>query len=191
MRLVQRAHQFLGQALSDGDLAIDATAGNGRDTAFLASRIGSMGKVFAFDVQQEAIESTRSRLEQDGLLDRVSLHLCSHDRMKEKLPLQSLGKVSAIAFNLGYLPGGNKEITATPETTTRALISTCALLRSGGILTLIAYRGHFGGREECDAARAELERSDLELEVIGDCSEGATSPLLFIARKTKINAPTP
>ena len=111
MRLVQRAHQFLGQALSDGDLAIDATAGNGGDTAFLASRIGSMGKVFAFDVQQEAIESTRSRLEQDGLLARVSLHLCSHDRMKEKLSLQSLGKVSAIAFNLGYLPGGNKEIT--------------------------------------------------------------------------------
>ena len=70
---VELSHFYAAQAAGPGGVCIDATAGNGNDTAFLAGLVGPEGKVYAFDVQQKAIASTKKRLEDRGLQERVRL----------------------------------------------------------------------------------------------------------------------
>ena len=78
------AHDWISRVVSPGDAVVDATAGNGHDTVFLARLVGPSGQVHAFDVQEEAIRATRERLEKEGLLTpSVRLHLASHDRLAE------------------------------------------------------------------------------------------------------------
>jgi ubiquinone/menaquinone biosynthesis C-methylase UbiE len=66
LSLVQQAHQAVEAVLKPGDITIDATVGNGHDTLFLATRVGATGKVYGFDIQQEALDSAYQRLQQAG-----------------------------------------------------------------------------------------------------------------------------
>ena len=59
LNAVSIAHRVAESVLREGDLAVDATAGNGHDTVFLAQAVGETGKVFAIDVQAAAIGSIR------------------------------------------------------------------------------------------------------------------------------------
>ena len=43
-------------------LCIDATAGTGKDTVFLAKLVGEKGRVISMDIQEMAIEQTKKRL---------------------------------------------------------------------------------------------------------------------------------
>jgi len=141
-------HAILPGQIAEGDLAIDATAGNGHDTVMLARAVGASGKVIALDIQQVAIEATRGRLDNENLLDRVSLHGISHTRLGE---LAAPASAQAVVFNLGYLPGADREIiTRTPDTLL-ALSAAVGLLRPGGILAVIAYPGHSSGMDEARA----------------------------------------
>ncbi|MFP6892548.1 MAG: class I SAM-dependent methyltransferase [Opitutales bacterium] len=182
MRLVDRAHELLGEALSEGDIAIDATAGNGHDVAFLAEQVGSSGKVYAFDLQKDAIEATAKLLAEKGLVN-VDLHQCGHERMDDRIPTEILGQVAAVTFNLGYLPGGDKSVVTQTATTRLALRAAMGLLRPDGLLVVVAYRGHPGGPEECDAVVEELSSLTEDLSMEGDPAADATSPLLLAARK--------
>ena len=56
-RVLPFSKSLLEKIVSAGETVIDATAGNGYDTLFLAKLVGESGKVFSFDVQQEAIDS--------------------------------------------------------------------------------------------------------------------------------------
>lgn len=94
---------FLKQQVRPGDLCIDATAGNGYDTEFLCSLTGEKGRVLAFDIQEQALEQTRQRLERAGYAGRASLILRGHEHMAD---YAREGTVSAAVFNFGYLPGG-------------------------------------------------------------------------------------
>jgi 16S rRNA C1402 N4-methylase RsmH len=129
---------------------VDGTAGKGRDTACLAQAVGSSGHVHAFDIQAEAVASTRNLLEVAGLLDRVSVHLRSHAELAEVLTPAQQGKVGVALFNLGYLPGGNPDIITRPDSTQAALEAAFDALRPGGRLICVAYTGHPGGSEESD-----------------------------------------
>ena len=72
------SHRFLAEHVRPGDLCIDATAGRGYDTAYLAGLTGETGRVLAFDIQQEAVDSTNALLRKRGL-DRIAqVHLDSH-----------------------------------------------------------------------------------------------------------------
>jgi tRNA G37 N-methylase Trm5 len=141
------ARKFISACVSDGDQVIDSTAGNGHDTLFLAKLVGEKGRVFAFDIQPEAIAKTRNRLEAENFLNRVHLIQKSHDNMKSYV----CGKISAAMFNLGYLPGGEHRLITRPDTTVKALEKCLQILCIGGIVTLVIYTGHDGGNEEKDA----------------------------------------
>jgi ubiquinone/menaquinone biosynthesis C-methylase UbiE len=142
------AHLLVGQVLQPGDCAVDATAGNGHDTLYLAQRVGDRGKVYAFDVQQEAILQTAARLRAGGFENRVVLIQAGHERLKEFVP----AGIKAAMFNLGYLPGGDhRRIVTRPDTTLAALEQVLDLLDSGGLVTVVVYRGHEGGEEEGEA----------------------------------------
>ena len=68
--------------LREGDVAVDATMGNSGDTAFLCKLVGETGRVYAFDVQEEALERTAARLEAAGLRARATLILAGHETMR-------------------------------------------------------------------------------------------------------------
>ncbi len=138
------ARKFVSSCVRIGETVIDATAGNGHDTLFLAQLVGDQGKVFSFDVQKEAIEKTRQLLERENLIGRVALILDSHEHMPEYVH----EPVSVIMFNLGYLPGSDHQIITRPESTINAVKAGLLLLRPGGIITLMIYTGHEGGKEE-------------------------------------------
>jgi predicted methyltransferase len=149
-RILPFARILLSKAITPGDITIDATVGNGHDTVLLAELVGSQGMVYGFDIQQDAILQTSKRLKEKSLENRVTLFLKGHEHVKECLPKIEDGEVSAAIFNLGYLPGGNKEIVTTQETTISAVRQILALLKPEGILILVIYHGHKEGAIERD-----------------------------------------
>ena len=147
--LTLEARNAVQAVLRSGDLAIDATAGNGHDTLFLAEQVGEEGKVWAFDLQLDAIQKTQQRLASNNATNVECVH-CNHALMAERISTSAHGRIAAVMFNLGYLPGGDKSLATKPESTTSAIHDALQLLRPGGILTVIAYTGHDGGGEEAD-----------------------------------------
>jgi predicted methyltransferase len=158
VRVTERAQKLATEILRPGDIAIDGTAGKGRDTACLAQAVGPAGHVHAFDIQPEAIASTHNLLEAAGLLDRASLHLRSHAEIADVLTPAQRGQLGVALFNLGYLPGGNPAIVTQPDSTDRALRTAFAHLRPGGRLICVAYTGHPGGAEESDVVLKYAEQ---------------------------------
>ncbi len=153
LSLVQQAHRVVAEVLHTGDIAIDATVGNGHDTLFLATQVGSAGKVYGFDIQQQALDSAWQRLEQAGQTAPVSLYHAGHEVMAMLLPESVAGRVKAVMFNLGYLPGGDKQRITSTSTTLAALQAALSLLAPGGVISLLAYTGHPGGREEAEQVK--------------------------------------
>ena len=185
MRLTEKVHTILTNHLHEGDLAIDATAGNGYDTLFLAEQVGSSGKVTAIDIQDCAIRSTREKLESAGLIDRVKLVTGDHAADLRKLMVNDHEKVAVITFNLGYLPGSDKCIQTHAESTEEALAASIQLLSSGGYLCVTAYRGHSGGAVEAETVEAFMRKSQMEGHVV-DCFEPESSnspPILWVLKK--------
>ncbi len=141
------AQEWVRSVVKEGDTVIDATAGNGHDTLFLAQLVGPSGHVHAFDIQHQAIEATALRLEGARMLDRCALHQESHARMAEKVS----GPVKAIMFNLGYLPGGDKAIITDTSETLVAIETALNMLSVGGVVSVVCYPGHDGGNRETQA----------------------------------------
>lgn len=166
--LTEQAQGLMREHVLPGDIAIDATAGNGHDTLLLAELVGEAGQVFAFDNLANAIESTRSRLIEAGLERRVTLLCHGHEQMLQTIPESLHGKLKAVIFNLGYLPGGDKSHTTQTATTLSALTQAFKLLMPGGMLSIMAYTGHNGGRAEAEAIKqwaAALTPASCEISV--------------------------
>lgn len=142
------AQLLLGRSIQPGDLVIDATAGNGHDTLFLARAVGDAGRVLAFDVQAEALDATRRRLEDAALGGRVELVRESHAKLADHA---ESGSVAAVMFNLGYLPGQDHALTTIAEETLTALDASRRVLRRGGLISVVCYPGHAAGETEADA----------------------------------------
>jgi SAM-dependent methyltransferase len=149
--LTEVAHEAWRVHLSPGEAALDATAGNGCDTEFLARELGPQGKVYAVDIQAPAIAATRRRLEQRNLLKRVDLIPGDHSNLRELLGDGLDGKLCLACFNLGYLPTGDHRVTTRPDTTLKALEQALYLIKPAGALSVMVYRGHEGAVEEANA----------------------------------------
>jgi tRNA G37 N-methylase Trm5 len=146
------AADILQRAVAPGDTVIDATMGNGHDTLALCRLVGENGRVYAFDVQPEAVENTRRRLAEAGLSARARLFCLGHEHLAEQIT----EPVSAAVFNLGWLPGGDHGVTTRWETTKTAVQAALGLLKSGGMLVICAYPGHPEGDRERAALTAYL-----------------------------------
>lgn len=141
-------HKILSEHIKPGDICIDATAGRGRDTLFLAGLVGENGFVTALDIQESAVESTRSLLHENGMDSRTRVVLDSHANISD---YAGPGTVSAITFNFGWLPGGDHNVFTRPESSIAAIKAGLPLLRDEGIMTLIIYYGRETGFTERDA----------------------------------------
>ena len=154
--IIKRA---ISENVQEGDICIDATAGRGNDTLFMASLVGDSGHVTAFDIQSEAVESTKALLEGAGLSHRADVRLQSHAQMDQ---LFEEGTVSCITFNFGWLPKGDHSISTKKESSLEAIEKGLKLLKKDGIMTLIIYYGRDTGFEEKDAILDYLPKIDSE-----------------------------
>lgn len=147
---------LLEDVIKEGDIVIDATMGNGYDTKYLAEKVGENGLVYSFDVQEEAIKSTKKRLEKADLIDRVNLILDGHQNMDMYVNKE----VSCVMFNLGYLPRAKHQVITKPETTLEAIKKSLELLKPNGIVSIAIYTGHEGGMEECEEVFGYVSKLD-------------------------------
>ena len=148
------AHTLLAGVLRPGDLAVDATAGNGHDTAFLARAVGTGGRVIALDIEPAAVTATRNRCATLGTpCEVIEADHAEMDRVLEQTGVRA-GSVAAVVFNLGFLPGSDKQLVTRPDSTVAALAQAVEWLRPGGVVTIVCYTGHAGGPEDAAAVEA-------------------------------------
>lgn len=146
-RVLPYAKTLLSEVIKEGDIAIDATCGNGHDTLFLTELVGDSGHVYGFDIQQQAIDTTKYRLEEHGVLNRATIILDGHENLSKYVKEE----ISGAVFNLGYLPGARHDVVTKGETTISAIRQLLKQLKIGGMIVLVVYHGHDGGKEERDA----------------------------------------
>ena len=137
------AHSWVKQSVKLGDLCIDATMGRGYDTAFLCELTGAKGEVIAFDIQEEALQSTKMLLDEKGFCAKLVLE--SHTQMAD---YAKEGSVACIMFNFGYLPGADHAKATKPDTSVSAIKIGLTLLKKHGIMSLCVYQGGDTGFEE-------------------------------------------
>ena len=159
LQLLEIAKKFLNEAdiKSDGVL-VDFTMGNGYDTLYLSELVPS-GKVYAFDIQEDAITNTKKRLDENGVTAKVQLIHDSHANAKKYIDTEIDGGM----FNLGYLPGGDKSIHTMHESTISAVKDAISILKKGGILVISVYPGHEEGKREGEALIEMLSEYDKRL----------------------------
>lgn len=188
--LVKLAHSLIFDAVRAGDIVIDATVGNGYDTQFLLKLIRPGGKVIGFDIQQAAITATLKRLKDQENLDCLKLINASHANLVELIPSVYRGKISAVMFNLGYLPGGDKQIITQAESTIVALFAATQVLSDCGIITVLVYPGHEGGKLEADKVSrwcSQLDPKRFRAVLYRNRPENSSAPMLFVLNRIAID----
>lgn len=150
-RPTELAQDLLRAHIRPGDTVVDATAGNGHDTLFLANCVGPGGRVLAFDIQPRAIRASRHAANEAAVADRVEFHQQSHTGLADHLPPDS---AAAVMFNLGYLPGDDHELTTEAAETLDALDAAATVLRPAGTLSIVCYPGHPAGAAEAAAVES-------------------------------------
>ena len=143
---VKLVQDLLTLRLGTPRLCIDATCGNGGDTAFLCGITALDGKVLGFDIQPEAIASTRKHLEQKGIpAGKYELHCDSHANL---LQYVQPGTADAVMFNFGWLPGADHSVFSTADSSIPALRAALQAVRPGGAVSAILYSGQVIGSGE-------------------------------------------
>ncbi len=180
------AHQIIKnhlQNLNKSDLvAVDGTVGNGFDLFFLAS-LKEVEQIIGFDIQQEAITTSRKRIEQCD--KHIEVFLDSHHHID-----QYIKKIDIGMFNLGYLPKGDKTIVTCAETSLLAIQKTIELLTDGGILTIMTYSGHEEGHKEYQDIDKYLSRFyDRSINVFNLSLKNThkACPTLYVITKNIVN----
>lgn len=176
--------ELLKDSVMENDIVIDATVGNGNDTLLLATLVGPTGKVYGFDVQEEAIQTTKTKLLLTGLLPQTELILDGHENLDQYVPENP--NISAITFNLGYLPKSDKSIITTADTTLKAIEKSLIRLRKGGLITIMVYYGHEGGLEEKTGVAnfvANLPQEEYQVLKYEFVNQKNNPPFLFVIEK--------
>ena len=142
----QFSHEIILSVNLEDGIFIDATAGNGHDTLFLAQHIEKGSKILAFDIQEQAILQTRQLLQNNDLEEKVTCILDSHAQILNYLEEEDFVRLAI--FNLGYLPGSDKKIITIPFSTLKAIEILLDRLENKGKIIIVSYYGHDGGIEE-------------------------------------------
>lgn len=195
LKQLEMAHWMLKDIIKTNDVVVDATMGNGYDTQFLAE-LGA--KVYAFDVQEEALNATENRLDDAGIKNQifkknlsnlltepsVNLILSGHEKLSEYVK----EPIKAAIFNLGYLPKTDKSVVTKADTTLTALDALTNQLVVGGRIAIMIYYGHEGGMEEKDAVikwTSNLPQKDWEVTSYAPLNQIHTPPILVLIEKRK------
>ena len=182
---VKFVQDFLAARLASPRLCVDATCGNGGDTAFLCGLTAPEGKVLAFDIQPQAIASTRARLESSGIpAQRYELVLGSH---ADLLQYVQPGTADAVMFNFGWLPGADHGVFSTAQSSIPALEAALQAVRPGGVVSAILYSGQVIGCQEKQEVLAWMRALPLKSFTVLVCdfanwAETAPLPCLILKK---------
>lgn len=177
------SQDLIKRYVKQGDIVLDCTVGNGWDTLLLSQLVGNKGKVYGFDIQQIAITNTKNLLKRKGLENNVKLFLDGHENIDQYID----EKLNLIIYNLGYLPGGNKEIKTIANTTIKSISKSLNLLRQNGILLITVYLGHAGGMEEKESIETlltKLNQKDFNVLKYEFINQINNPPILYIIEKS-------
>ncbi len=176
--LLELQKNFLKQHIGEGSVVCDFTAGNGHDTEFLSKTVGENGRVYAFDIQAAACDSTLKRLEETGCPKNYRVINDSHSNCLQYVH----EKINGGVFNLGWLPGANHSVTTKRETTLKAVNDAISLLAPDGILLVAVYPGHEEGTLEGEMLKQELSKLNRRQICVSKFRiiNSPTSPYFFI-----------
>ena len=164
---VKFVQDFLAARLVHPQLCVDATCGNGGDTAFLCNLIA------------------RARLEQVNVpAERYSLVCGSH---ADLLQYVQPGTADAVMFNFGWLPGADHGVFSTAQSSIPALQAALQAVRPGGIVSAILYSGAVIGSDEKQAVLRFLRALPLKSFTVLVCdfanwAETAPLPCLILKK---------
>ena len=195
LKQLEMAHWMLKDIIKTNDVVVDATMGNGYDTQFLAE-LGA--NVYAFDVQEEALNATEKRLDDAGIKNQifeknlsnlltepsVNLVLSGHEKLSEYVK----EPIKAAIFNLVYVPKTDKSVVTQADTTLTALDALTNQLVVGGRIAIMIYYGHEGGMEEKNAVikwTSSLPQKDWEVTSYAPLNQIHTPPILVLIEKRK------
>ncbi|HEY5234577.1 MAG TPA: class I SAM-dependent methyltransferase [Rhabdochlamydiaceae bacterium] len=170
---LDQAHLYWRNLLKPGDQVIDATCGNGKDSLRLAELV-PQGHVYAIDIQEIALQKAKELIPHSNI---SYLHQ-SHTQLPT-------GEFKLIVYNLGYLPGGNKDLTTLTSTTLESLEKAAQLIVIGGGLSITCYPGHPEGALEEVAIRGWVQGLDSKNWLITHHIWREKSPSLFFIIKLK------
>ncbi|MEC9484493.1 MAG: class I SAM-dependent methyltransferase [Candidatus Izemoplasma sp.] len=153
-KVIPFVHNKLKEIITNDDYVIDGTCGNGYDTLFLARQAR---KVYAFDIQELAIENTEERMKRNKI-HNVETILDSHENLDKYVEED----IKAALFNLGHLPGSDQRIVTQGPSTISAIKKVQERLVPGGMIALVVYVGKFGGQEESDDVLTYVESLDFD-----------------------------
>jgi len=146
-RATEMSHLLLALAAGPGDTVIDATAGWGRDTCFLAALVGETGQVWSFDIQEQACLATEEALTAQGLSAQTRVICDDHAH----IAAYDIPPAQAAVFNLGWLPGGDHRVVSGGAALIQAMEAVLDKMKSGAVIVVVAYPGHEAGAEESAA----------------------------------------
>lgn len=147
------SHAYIKANLSPDDIVIDATAGKGRDTLLLAQTVGKGGKVYAFDIQHEAILQAKALIKENGFDNTVTFIENSHENMSSYVK-----KAKAVIFNLGYLPSSDHKIKTYKDSSIKAIEEALKIIDSDGFVSICIYYGGISGYDERDGVLDFLKK---------------------------------
>ncbi|WP_162163903.1 tRNA (mnm(5)s(2)U34)-methyltransferase [Acholeplasma hippikon] len=147
------AHNLLLSNINKESVIVDATAGNGHDTLFLAQHVKH---VHAFDIQLQAINNSKE-LTKD--YSNITFHHTSFENITKITPYYD-----GVIFNLGYLPGSDKQIKTNYHTTIQTLDKLHE--KKMGFIEIVAYPGHIEGFIESVAIQSWLDKNKIKYRVI-------------------------
>lgn len=179
------ASGIIEKALFEGACAVDATLGNGYDAQWLCSLVGESGRVYGFDVQTEAVERSRRRIEEAGYAARAQLILDGHQNMLNYIEKNS---ADAVMFNLGWLPGAEHGVTTYTETTLQAVNAALEVLKEDGVMTICVYPGHDEGAREREALiewAQQLDEKKYDAMLRCYLNQSKSPPLMIAVKKNK------
>lgn len=182
MRLTEIAHQKILRYCPNPLLAIDATIGNGYDTQFLQKILSPQGKLWGFDIQESAMNITSEKIYGDP---RIHLIKDTHEKLNYYLA-EYQGKVDLIMYNLGYLPNGDKTLTTLKNSTIHSVRQALTLLRTRGVLSILAYPGHPQGKEEAEFLKEFVDTQEItaiDFSPSPNMSVNKNAPFLYLGIK--------
>ncbi|HLR81229.1 MAG TPA: class I SAM-dependent methyltransferase [Bacillota bacterium] len=185
--ILQYAHTLLEKSVEKGETVIDATCGNGHDTLFLSKLVGEQGHVIAFDIQQQAIDNTKQRLEQHNRTNVTLIH-ANHAHIEKYIHEKEHGSIGGAIFNLGYLPRSDKAVITKGETTVQAMKGILKHLKTNGLIVAVIYHGHAGGKEEKNAIlkfTTTLDQKHFKVIQYGFINQKNNPPFIVAIQKLK------
>lgn len=181
--ILNYAQYLLEETIEFGETVIDATCGNGNDTLFLSNLVGGEGRVLAFDIQEQAISATKQKAADLGKTN-ISLFQDSHANAGDYITKE----IAAAIFNLGYLPKSDKAIITKAESTIKAIKAILSYLKKDGLIIIVVYHGHEGGKAEKEAVLnyvTQLEQKEYHVLRYEFINQKNNPPFLLAVQKRK------